>query len=108
MSDLKPLLSGLVFPESPRWHGDRLWLADWGAQEVIAIDLEGNSEVVARVASFPFSIAWLPDDRLLVVPAAERCVLRKEPDGSLAHQTDVSRLAGSAWNEIVVDGRGNT
>jgi hypothetical protein len=56
MSDLKTLMTGLVFPESPRWHEDRLWVADWGAQELIAVDLRGESEVIASVPSFPFSI----------------------------------------------------
>jgi sugar lactone lactonase YvrE len=108
MPDPKLLLTGLVFPESPRWHGDRLWLADWGAQEIIAVDLEGKSEVVGHVASFPFSIDWLPDGRLLVVSAAERRLLREGPDGSLAPHTDLSGLSAWPWNEIVVDGRGNT
>ena len=31
MTALIPILTGLAFPESPRWHDDRLWLADWGA-----------------------------------------------------------------------------
>jgi sugar lactone lactonase YvrE len=101
------LLAGLVFPESPRWHADRLWLADWGANEVIAVDLEGENEVVMQVFSFPFSIDWLPDGRLLVVSAAERCLLRGELDGSLILHSDLSGLAQWPWNEIVVDGRGN-
>jgi len=108
MPDPKPLLAGLVFPESPRWHGDRLWLADWGAQQIIAVDLEGKSEVMGHVASFPFSIDWLPDGRLLVVSAAERRLLREAPDGALAPYTDLSGLSRWPWNEIVADGRGNT
>ncbi len=82
MSTLNPLLSGLVFPESPRWHDDRLWLADWGAHEVIAVDRDGKSEVVAEVASFPFSIDWLPDGRFLAVSAADRRLLRRDGDGA--------------------------
>jgi sugar lactone lactonase YvrE len=50
--DVRVVLTDLTFPESPRWHDDRLWIADWGTQEVIALDLEGRSEVVARVPSF--------------------------------------------------------
>ena len=62
------LLTGLAIGESPRWHEDRLWFSNWGAQEIIAVDLEGKSEVVARVpTSGPFCIEWLPDGRLLVV-----------------------------------------
>jgi sugar lactone lactonase YvrE len=47
--ELQTLMSGLAFPESPRWHHGRLWFADWGAHEVIAVDLAGKSEVIARV-----------------------------------------------------------
>lgn len=54
------LLTGLAL-ESPRWHEGRLWFSDWGAQEVIAVDLEGRSEVVLRVPSFPFCMDRLPD-----------------------------------------------
>jgi sugar lactone lactonase YvrE len=100
-------MSGLAFGESPRWHDDRLWFCDWGAQEVLAVDLEGKSEVILRVQSFPFCIDWLPDGRLLIVSASDRLLLRREPDGSLVTQADLGRLARHPWNDIVVDGRGN-
>src|SRR4051794_26849548 len=41
------LLSGLAYVESPRWHEDRLWFAHWGAEEIVAVDLDGKREVVA-------------------------------------------------------------
>ena len=89
MPELQTLMTGIAFGESPRWHDDRLWFSDWGAQEIIAVDLEGNSEVVARVPSFPFCIDWLPDGRLLIVSARDRHLLRREPDGSLVTHTDL-------------------
>jgi sugar lactone lactonase YvrE len=104
---LRVLMSGLAFPESPRWHDGRLWFSDWGAHEVIALDLAGESEVVARVPSLPMCIDFLPDGRLLVVSANEGRLLRREEDGSLVTHADLSGLAGHPWNDIVVDGRGN-
>jgi sugar lactone lactonase YvrE len=100
------LMTGIAFGESPRWHDGRLWFADWGAQELIAVDLEGRSEVVVRVPSFPFCVDWLPDGRLLIVSARDRLLLRRDPDGSLATHADLSGLSYYPWNEIVVDGRG--
>jgi sugar lactone lactonase YvrE len=107
MIDLHLLLSGLAFPECPRWHDDRLWFSDWGAQELIAVDLAGQREVMLHVPSFPFSFDWLPAGPLLVVSASERALLRQQSDRSLAMQTDLSVLSDKPWNEIVVDGRGN-
>ena len=107
MLDLQPLITNLAFGESPRWHDRRLWVADWGAQEVLAVDLEGNKEVVLRVSfpSFPMCIDWLPDGRLLVVSASEGLLLRREHDGSLVTHADLTGLSAHRWNEVVVDGR---
>ena len=107
MSELQTLMTGIAFGESPRWHDDRLWFSDWGAQEIIAVDLEGESEVIVRVPSFPFCIDFLPDGRLLIVSASDRLLLRREPDGPLVTHADLSTLSEHPWNDIVVDGRGN-
>jgi sugar lactone lactonase YvrE len=112
MSDLQVLMTGIAFGESPRWGPDnRLWFADWGAQEVVAVDLEGRSEVIVRVdfPSFPMCIDWLPDGRLLIVSARDGRLLRRESDGPVVTHADLSGLAdnGHPWNELVVDGRGN-
>ena len=101
------LLTDLVLGESPRWHGGRLWFCDWGAQEVLAVDLKGRHEVIARVPSFPFSIDWLPGSELLIVSSSDRSLLRMEADGSLVTHAELSGLSDFPWNEIVVDGRGN-
>ncbi len=107
MPDPSVLLTGIAFGESPRWHEGRLWFCDWGTQEVIAVGLDGATEVMARVpATFPFSIDWLPDGRLLVMSGPEARLLRQEPDGSLVTHADLSGLAGG-FNEIVVDAHGN-
>src|ERR1700716_581086 len=98
------LMTGIAFGESPRWHEGRLWFSDWGAGELIAVDLAGSSDVVARVQSFPFCIDWLPDGRLLIVHSRDRLLLRREPDGSLVRHSHLGRLAGG-WNEIVVAGQ---
>jgi sugar lactone lactonase YvrE len=104
---METLMTGIAFGESPRWHEDRLWFSDWGAEALIAVDLAGNSEVVARVQSFPFCIDWLPDGRLLIVHSRDRLLLRREPGGTLVTHADLGRLSTGSWNEIVVDGRGS-
>jgi sugar lactone lactonase YvrE len=102
------LLDGLAFGESARWHDDRLWLANWGTGEVLAVDADGRGEVAARVdgGTVPLSIDWLPDGRMLVVEGPRARLLRREPDGSLVIHADLSGVA-EMLNEIVVDAAGN-
>jgi sugar lactone lactonase YvrE len=109
MPEMHTLLTGLAFGESPRWHDGRLWVPDWGAQEILAINLEGKSEVIVKVSfpSFPMCIDFLPNGRLLVVSARDRLLLRMEPDGSLVTYADLTSLSDHGFNDIVVDGRGN-
>ena len=69
MLEPKVLLSGLGFPESPRWHEGRLWFCNWIDRQVMTVDTDGMAEVVLPrdPASHPmgYSIDWLPDGRLL-------------------------------------------
>jgi sugar lactone lactonase YvrE len=103
--DAKPMLSGLVIGESPRWHDGRLWFANWGAGEIVAVDLDGNAEVVATgPPGLGWSIDWLPDGRLLVTG---RGLMRIEADGSMVAHADLSGVGVNDFNEIVVDGRSN-
>ncbi len=107
MPEPQTLMTGIVFGESPRWRDGRLWFSDWGAQEIVAVDPEGRSEIMVRMPSSPFCIDWLPDGRLLVVSGPEGLVLRREPNGSLVTHIDLSSLSNHPWNDIVVDGRAN-
>ena len=104
MAEVRTLLSGRGLVESPRWHDDRLYFSDWSAGEVVAADLAGHSEVIARVASLPLCTAWLPDDRLVIVSSPDGRLLRREPGGTLVTHAD---LGQPGWNDIVADGRGH-
>jgi sugar lactone lactonase YvrE len=104
MNGVRTLLTGRGLVESPRWHGDRLYFSDWSAGEVLAVDLAGHSDVIARVDSLPLCTAWLPDGRLVIVSSPDGRLLRREPGGSLVTHAD---LGMPGWNDIVIDGRGS-
>ena len=109
MPDPHILIDGVVFGESPPWHDGRLWFCDWAVGQVVAVDRDGRREVVLTVdfPAFPMSIDFTADGTLLVVGSAQSALLRVEPDGSLARQADLSPVARTPWNEIVLDARGN-
>jgi sugar lactone lactonase YvrE len=99
------LLDGLAMPESPRWHDGRLWFSNWGADEIVAVDLDGNSEVVAQgPPGLGWAVNWLPDGQMLVT-GSELC--RVTPDGSRIRHADLSQISPVGWSELTIDGRGN-
>ena len=106
MSKFATLLSDLVLVESPRWHDDRLVFSDWGAGEVIALDLAGKHAVIVRVDAIPFCIDRLRDGRLLVVAGQQ--LLVRQADGTVSTYADLDPISTKPWNDIVSDGRGNT
>jgi sugar lactone lactonase YvrE len=108
MAEPRTLLTGLAMGESPRWHDDQFWVCDWVAQEVIRVDAAGQPEVVLNVASLPFSIDWLADGRMVIVSSNDRRLVAREPDGALTTYAELGGICDRPWNEIVVDGRGNT
>ncbi len=109
MSETSVVLAGLGFPESTRWRAGRVWLCNWGAGEVLSVDADGASEVMARVTrqTLPFSIDWLPDGRLLVIDGPQRRLLCQQPSGSLDTLADLSGFGPAPFNELVVDAAGN-
>src|SRR5258708_39878622 len=105
MTEMKTLVRDLVVGESPRWRDGRLWFSNWGAQEIRTVDLDGNSEVVAKGPKpAGFCIDFLPDGRLLVTD--DDRLLRRELDGSFVTHADLGAL-GKGWNEVTVDSRGH-
>src|SRR5438874_1734465 len=105
---LKVLLTNLGFGESPRWHANRLWFANWGTQQIVAVGVDGKHEVIIEVpTTLPYCFDWLPDGRLLIVLGPENLVLCMQPDRSLVTHADLKSISAAGWNEIVVDGRGD-
>jgi sugar lactone lactonase YvrE len=103
--ETRVLLDGLGMGESPRWHDGRLWFSNWGTDEIVAVDLNGNSEVMGRGGGGSgWATNWLPDGRMLITG---REPIRVEPDGSRARHADLSHISAYGWSEITVDGRGN-
>jgi sugar lactone lactonase YvrE len=106
---MQVLMRGRGLVESPRWHDGRLWFSDWIAGEILVLDVAAStSEVVVRHASLPLCFDFLPDGSLVLVSNQEHAVLRRNADGALRSHADLSTISDQLFNDVVVDGRGNT
>lgn len=110
MTAPRKLLTGMTFGESPRWHDGHLVVSDWGTAEVLRLEDDGTTTVVAgdlrrwSPESFPRCVDFLPDGRMLIV--AGDILLRQERDGTVVVHADLS-VIGPVTNDIVVDDSGN-
>lgn len=79
------LIGGLGLLESPRWHDGRLWVADWTAGLIRAIDAAGRAEIMVEHESLPLCFDFLPglpaNGGLLLTSSSERALLRLSGTG---------------------------
>ena len=99
------LLDGLKFPESPRWHDDKLWFVDIDGHKVMTVDLNGHSETILERDDQVSGLGWLPDNRLLVVSMGDNTLLRLDPEG-VKVVADLNKFNTVLCNDMVVDKKG--
>jgi len=99
------LLDVLKFPESPRWHDDKLWFVDIDGHKVLRVDLNGNSQIILERDDQVSGLGWLPDNRLLVVSMGDNTLLRLDPEG-VKVVADLNRFKTVLCNDMVVDKKG--
>lgn len=107
MADFTTVLSDQHYLECPRWHEDRIWVADFYAHRVLSARADGSDvRVEAEVPNQPSGIDWLPDGRLLIVSMLDGQLLRREPDNSLVVHADLGPHVTGYPNDMVVDAQG--
>ena len=99
------LLEGLKFPESPRWHDDKLWFVDMESGKVLTVDLNGETETILVNPTPVSGLGWLPDNRLLVVSMSDNCLLRLDSEG-VNVVADLNKFGIVICNDMVVDKKG--
>jgi len=104
---------GLAFPECPRWHDGRYWLADMHVAQVVSysavnwdaprVELELDRSVGdARTAG----VGFLPDGRLLTVSSLDSTVRRREANGDVVVHADLRDVTRGWCNDMLVDDMG--
>jgi sugar lactone lactonase YvrE len=108
MSDtpsLTTLVSGLRFPEAPRWHGGRLWFSDFFRHAVYSVPVSGDLQEEVGIAGSPSGLGWDSDGNLIVVSMHDRRLLAVR-DGVPREVADLSAHADGHCNDMVVDASG--
>ncbi len=104
--DARVLCEGVYFGEGPRWRLGRLRFSDFYARAVKSVSLAGDLRVEVKLDDAPSGLGWTPDGAMLIVSMANRCVLKRAPDGAVTVHADLSRVATFLSNDMVVDGSG--
>jgi sugar lactone lactonase YvrE len=76
ISGVRVLRDDFMFAEAPRWHDGRLYVSDFYAKEVVAVDLDGNRESVVTIPQQPSGLGWLPGGDMLIASMRDASVLR--------------------------------
>lgn len=102
-------LSGLVFPEAPRWHDNKLWFVDMYGHQLLRWDVEypTHPEIVASFPNdVPAGIGFMPDGSTLVAQRWTKQVMRVLPD-RVELFADLSPVNVGTINDLVMaaDGR---
>ncbi len=106
--NVKVLADGLGMGESVRWHDERTWLCDWGAGKLLAIGDGGDRETVEGLGDvIPWTVDWLADGTMLIVPRGKSSLMRVSRTGTVSVHTELGEVAPQGCNEMVADGRGN-
>src|SRR5437773_1067453 len=97
------VLSGLAFPEGPRWHDGALYFSDMHAGIVWWLTPDGAATQVTAVPNSPSGLGWFPDGTLAIVSMLDRCLLRLETKATAA-VADLSTLTRFPINDMLIIG----
>lgn len=95
------LTRAVVYPESPRWHENRIWFSDVHDYRLKTVTLDGALETVAEVDGRPAGLGVLPDGSLLLATALDARLWTVEK-GDLRMVTDLSSAVTGLLNDMVI------
>ena len=97
---VRPLLTGLRFPEAPRWRDGRLWFSDMLDRRVCSVDLDGQLTTIAKLDDMPGGLGFQVNGTPVVVGmnSARLFVLA---DGTATPRSDLGASADHLDDMVV-------
>jgi sugar lactone lactonase YvrE len=94
------------FPESPRWHGGKIWFTL--SRQIMTCGLDGDMKTVAELdGPIVLGIAFFDDGSFLTANAIQRHLYRIYPDGTRNLFADLSGEVPDIVNESVIAPNGS-
>jgi sugar lactone lactonase YvrE len=100
------VVTGLAWPESPRWHQGKLWFSDVHHYRVACWSPGRELQIVCHAPGRPAGMGFMPDGRLLLATALDKKLWWVSPDGELELALDVADLVVGVLNDMIVDPTG--
>ena len=100
------LISGLAFPEDPRWHNGHFYFVDMLDRRVCRIEDNGEITTLLTLEDSPSGLGFLPGGDLLVVSMYHELLLRVDAEGKSRAHADLGVLTGFGINDMAVDREG--
>ncbi|MEU1300694.1 SMP-30/gluconolactonase/LRE family protein [Streptomyces shenzhenensis] len=105
MRELTAIMTGLAFPEGPRWYDGYLYFSDMYGREVFRYRDGLGVESVGTVPERPSGLARAANGDLLVSSMLDRRIVRFR-DGEPETFADLRELCPGPVNDMTGDGRG--
>lgn len=108
MSAFEVLVSGLAFPEGPRWHQGALYFSDVHSHQVLRWR-DGAVEILAHVPEKPSGLGFIGDTTLLIASQHDRRVYSVDLAARASEpqlHADVAGVATWHLNDMLTDATG--
>ncbi|MCP4181007.1 MAG: SMP-30/gluconolactonase/LRE family protein [bacterium] len=100
------LIDGLVFPECPRWHNDRLWFSNIFANQILSCNKTGDLKLEFSVPSI--GIDWLPDGWLVYIENNKLVPsIMIQDNNSFQQLVQLTKISPYLFNDMVISRDGN-
>lgn len=100
------LYGGGKYYEGLRWYGDRWYASDALHGRVFTVDETGRREDLASFEGLCSGLGQLHDGSLLAVSMLDQKLRRITADGQVSEYADLSKVANSWVNDMLVDKQG--
>lgn len=101
--DARPVVSGLAFPEGPRWQAGRLYFSDIHGHRIFRLEPDGRSRAIAELPDRVAGLGFLPDGRLVAVSMLDRRLVAIDVGAGIDGRRDHGRPPGDGDGDADVD-----